>query len=234
MSYFERGSGVSRSVSGLPSRSMPTVSSSRGARPVSSSTSSHVLTGLPEIVAMRSPSRIPAFSAGLSWSTTFTTGTSPLYFATSTPMRNASAVRRNARTRFTPGPAKRMRRRWKRVPGCVTDVSAVPVHDVALVGTEADDLHVTAERDERDPVVGLVLLPAEEPLAESEREDLDRELEELRDEEMTPLVEHDEEREHEDQGEDVGRNGHEASGVLRGVARGRLPRAGWFRAGGGA
>ena len=78
MSYLLRGSGVRSSVSGCPSRTITTASFSRGARPVSISTSSHVFTGLPEIVSMRSPSLMPAFSAGLPWSTTFTTGASDL------------------------------------------------------------------------------------------------------------------------------------------------------------
>ena len=76
-----------------------------------------------------------------------------------------------ARRRWPTGPATRIggplpARQQRLAAGLGAD-------DVGLVGPEAVDPDVAAERDQADAVVGLAALEAEQPLAEAEREDAD-------------------------------------------------------------
>ena len=68
----------------------------------------------------------------------------------------------------------------------------------------AGELDVTAERHQRDPVVGLADLPAEEALAEAEREGEHLHSEGLGDQKMAGLVNEDDDAEGEDEGGGIG------------------------------
>src|SRR5262249_5398824 len=74
-----------------------------------------------------------------------------------------------------------------------------PVRERRFVRPETDDLDVAAERDRRDPVVRAVPLLSKEPLAETDRKDLDGEPEGLGHGEMAKLVDDHEDRQDQDQ-----------------------------------
>src|SRR4029078_13519091 len=88
-----------------------------------------------------------------------------------------------------------------------------------LVGGLDAELDVTAEREERHPVVGLAAVPAEQPGAEAEREGHHAHAEGLGDEKMAGLVHEDDGAEREGGGEDGGdERGHGASEFLSAVS----------------
>ena len=102
----------------------------------------------------------------------------------------APAMNAMAMTMFMNGPAKRIRKRChfgleRNSSGFAGDV---------LLGGVAGHAHVAAEGDQRDAVVGVALAEAEQALAEAEREDQHADAEELGDEEVTGLVDEDQER----------------------------------------